>query len=217
MRVSIAHCTNSSPALTRIIETIQLAEGRIEASRQPRLLLRGAQGAPNLRVVRPSPSSDVSPRGGADLQRGTVRQGAEACEPVRDLARERHRWHAEPGYGGGRLQRGGLLGPRVRTSRRQLHAALHCISLSPLASRCSLLFRYHEIVSVASFRTCKLGSRPALGGCSEDSSDFLTTMRAKPTSDPRWMRFCHLVGNDNVREYLRKSLLPLIGPRPSRN
>ena len=134
MRVSIAHCTNSSPALTRIIETIQLAEGRIEASRQPRLLLRGAQGAPNLRVVRPSPSSDVSPRGGADLQRGTVRQGAEACEPVRDLARERHRWHAEPGYGGGRLQRGGLLGPRVRTSRRQLHAALHCISLSPLAS-----------------------------------------------------------------------------------
>ena len=213
MRVSIAHCTNSSPALTRIIETIQLAEGRIEASRQPRLLLRGAQGAPNLRVVRPSPSSDVSPRGGADLQRGTVRQGAEACEPVRDLARERHRWHAEPGYGGGRLQPGGLLGPRVR----HLHAALNCISLSPLTTPDPCFFRYHEIVSVDSFRACNLGSRPALGGCSEDSSDFLTTMRAKPTSDPRWMRFCHLVGNDNVREYLRKSLLPLIGPRPSRN
>ena len=76
---------------------------------------------------------------------------------------------------------------------------------------------YHEIQSVAYMSTTSCHSRPPLGGHGEDSTEFLRAVRATPSDDPRWVKLCHLVGEDRCRLWLNKHLLPVLGPRPSGN
>mmetsp|Transcript_39845 Transcript_39845/g.95877 ORF Transcript_39845/g.95877 Transcript_39845/m.95877 type:complete len:310 (-) Transcript_39845:18-947(-) len=76
---------------------------------------------------------------------------------------------------------------------------------------------YHEIKSVRDMTTSNLSSRPPFNCHGEDTTNFLRACRAKPSDDPRWLKFCHLVGEDRCRLFLKKHLLPMIGPRPTGN
>lgn len=75
---------------------------------------------------------------------------------------------------------------------------------------------YHEIVSVRDMTTTKCDPRPPLNGHGEYTTSFLRATNAKPSDDPRWVKFCHLVGReDRCRAFLKKCLLPMMGPRPT--
>ncbi|KAL7528579.1 hypothetical protein ACHAXR_006746 [Thalassiosira sp. AJA248-18] len=75
---------------------------------------------------------------------------------------------------------------------------------------------YHEIVSVREMTTTSCRSRPPMNGHGEDTTSFLRACGARPSDDPRWIRFGHLIGTDFCRMFLKKSLLPMLGPRPTR-
>jgi hypothetical protein len=76
---------------------------------------------------------------------------------------------------------------------------------------------YHEITSVRESRNARLNPRPSLDGQGQDSTEFLRNCNAKAFDNPRWIRFAHLVGEDRCRMFVHKSLLPMIGRRPSGN
>jgi len=76
---------------------------------------------------------------------------------------------------------------------------------------------YHEIVSVRDMRTAKCHPRPPLNNPGEDTSSFLHTCKAKPSDDPRWIKLCHLIGEDGCRNFLKRHVLPMMGPRPNAN
>lgn len=73
---------------------------------------------------------------------------------------------------------------------------------------------YHEIVSVQSMKTTSCITRPPLNGHGEDTTDFLHRINAKPSSDPRWVKFCHSIGEDRCSLFL-KSVYHMLGPRPT--
>ncbi|KAL3767857.1 hypothetical protein ACHAWO_013676 [Cyclotella atomus] len=76
---------------------------------------------------------------------------------------------------------------------------------------------FHEISSVRESRNATLNPRPPLDGNGEDSTEFLRKCNAKAFDNPRWIRLAHLVGEDRCRMFVHKSLLPMIGPRPTGN
>merc|ERR1711971_670414 len=75
---------------------------------------------------------------------------------------------------------------------------------------------YHELRSVAFMSLANLSSRPPKDGHNDDSIRFLKAVRAIPSEDPRWMKFAHLRGEDRCKSFLGKTLLTLVGPRPTR-
>ena len=74
---------------------------------------------------------------------------------------------------------------------------------------------YHEIVSVRDMTTRSCHPRPPLNEHGEATTSFLYACGARPSDDPRWIKLCHLVGENKCRLFLKKHLLPMIGPRPS--
>lgn len=74
---------------------------------------------------------------------------------------------------------------------------------------------YHEIVSVRDMAYSSCQPRPPKGGIGEDTTSFLNACKAKECCHPRWIKFAHLVGEDQCRKFLKKHVLPAIGPRPN--
>ena len=73
---------------------------------------------------------------------------------------------------------------------------------------------YHEIVYVRNWQTARLNPRPPLNSKGEESTESLKTYKATEIM-PRWIKFAHVVGEDKCRMFVHKSLLPMIGPRPT--
>ena len=73
---------------------------------------------------------------------------------------------------------------------------------------------YHEILSIRNCKNAMLNPRPPLNGKGQDSSDYINACNAKAFM-PRWVKFAHVVGQDKCRMFVHKSLLPMIGARPT--
>ena len=76
---------------------------------------------------------------------------------------------------------------------------------------------YHEIVSVRDSENASLDPRPPLNHLGQNTTEFLKAYNAKAVDAPRWVRFAHIVGEDVCRMFIHKTLLPMIGPRPTGN
>ena len=76
---------------------------------------------------------------------------------------------------------------------------------------------FFEIVRVQDMITSSCNSRPPKGGIGKDTTSWLRACGARPSDHPRWVRFCHLVGEDQCRIFLKKHLIPMLGPRPTGN
>ena len=76
---------------------------------------------------------------------------------------------------------------------------------------------YHEIRRVSDMTTSRCIPRPPLNAHGESTTSFLRACGARPAEDPRWIKFCHLIGDDRCRRFLKEHLLPMIGPRPTGN
>lgn len=76
---------------------------------------------------------------------------------------------------------------------------------------------YHEIVSVRDSRNANLNPRPPLNRQGEDTTSMLQACNAKAFDAPRWVRFAHVIGEDRCTMFIHKSLLPMIGSRPTGN
>mmetsp|Transcript_36028 Transcript_36028/g.64877 ORF Transcript_36028/g.64877 Transcript_36028/m.64877 type:complete len:164 (+) Transcript_36028:284-775(+) len=76
---------------------------------------------------------------------------------------------------------------------------------------------YHEIVSVRDMTSSNCYPRPPINGYGEDTTSFLRACKATPSNDPRWIKFCHLIGEDHCRSFLKKHVLLMMGPRPTAN
>lgn len=76
---------------------------------------------------------------------------------------------------------------------------------------------FFEIVRVQDMITSSCNSRPPKGNTGKDTTSWLQACGARPSDHPRWVRFCHLVGEDQCRIFLKKHLIPMLGPRPTGN
>ena len=76
---------------------------------------------------------------------------------------------------------------------------------------------YHEIRRVSDMTTARCIPRPQYNSHGDDTTSFLRACKARVAGDPRWIQFCHLVGDDRCRKFLKDHLLPMIGPRPTGN
>lgn len=76
---------------------------------------------------------------------------------------------------------------------------------------------FFEIVRVQDMITSSCNTRPPKGDIGKDTTSWLQACGARPSNHPRWVRFCHLVGEDHCRTFLKKHLIPMLGPRPTGN
>jgi len=75
---------------------------------------------------------------------------------------------------------------------------------------------YHEIVNVRDSTFSRIHPRPPHKGHGTETTNFLSVLKAKSSMlGPRRVKFAHLKGDDECRTFIRKHLLPIIGPRPS--
>lgn len=76
---------------------------------------------------------------------------------------------------------------------------------------------YHEVVSLRDATFSRVHPRPPRKGHGTDTTNFLKVLKAKPSMlGPRRVKLAHLAcGDDKCRIWLKKHLLPIIGPRPS--
>jgi len=76
---------------------------------------------------------------------------------------------------------------------------------------------YHEIVNVRDSTFSRIHPRPPRKGHGTDTTNFLKILKAKPSMlGPRRVKLAHLsCGEDRCRTFIKKHLLPIIGPRPS--
>jgi hypothetical protein len=76
---------------------------------------------------------------------------------------------------------------------------------------------YHEIRKVSDMTTACCVPRPPFNAHGQSTTSFLHACGARPAEDPRWIKFCHLIGEDRCMRFLKEHLLPMIGPRPTGN
>lgn len=76
---------------------------------------------------------------------------------------------------------------------------------------------FYEIISVRDSIYGKLFPRSPLKERGEEVTSSLSACNAEPCDSPRWVKFAHVVGEDRCSLFLKKSLLPMMGPRPTGN
>jgi len=76
---------------------------------------------------------------------------------------------------------------------------------------------YHEVVNLRDSTFSRIHPRPPRKGHGVDTTNFLKVLKAKPSSlGPRRVKLAHLsCGEDKCRIWIKKHLLPILGPRPS--